>query len=138
MSNKGWTLIELVIVIIILSLLASVALPSISGHLFKAQTQEFFSGKNDFEQSLHRWREEYLFGQYAKRPQLAWSSQGYPLVESLQGQNQCQDLLTAAFEQTTRWSVAYLPSGSCQFTHQDTMKSFEYKILIDGSYQIDF
>jgi type IV pilus assembly protein PilE len=55
-SNAGFTLIEMMIVVVVLALLAAVALPSFLDSLRKSRRTEAFTALSAVQQAQERWR----------------------------------------------------------------------------------
>ncbi len=61
-SNRGFTLVELIVALVILSVLLAIAVPSLMGHIERAREERFVLEAQD----VRRATERYLIEQYPK------------------------------------------------------------------------
>lgn len=66
MKSKGFSLIELMIVIVIVSILATIAIPSYNEQVAKSRRAEAMRGLGDLQLRQERWRSNHTsYGTYA-------------------------------------------------------------------------
>ena len=61
-SNRGFTLVELIVALVVLSVLLAIAVPSLMGHIERAREERFVLEAQD----VRRATERYLIEQYPK------------------------------------------------------------------------
>lgn len=64
--NAGFTLVELMIVVVIIGILAAIAIPAFSSYVYRSRTSEATSFLAEIKQRQESYRSE--FGQYASAP----------------------------------------------------------------------
>jgi type IV pilus assembly protein PilE len=130
MKTKGFTLIELMIVIAIVAILAIIAIPAYSEQIAKSRRAEAMRGLADLQLRQERWRSNHTtYGTYAELGNPAVdnytltvsgvSATGYTLTatrSSAQAGDRCGNLVITVTNGTASKSLSgYSNSGNCNW-----------------------
>lgn len=130
MKNKGFSLIELMIVIAIIGILAAIAIPSYTEYVAKSKRAEAMRGLADLQLRQERWRSNHTtYGTYANlgSPTVdnytmtvtGVSGTGYTLTATragTQASDRCGNfVLTVAPAGATKSLASYTNSANCNW-----------------------